>query len=64
MPIVQIHMLEGATVEQKRELAKRMTDVVCETLNRAPEKVRVIMTDMPHDSYAVAGVLHADATKS
>ena len=64
MPIVQVHMLEGADIEKKRLLAKRITDVICETLDRKPEKVRVIMTDMPHDSYSVAGVLHCDAPKS
>ena len=60
MPIVEIHMLAGRTVEQKREFAKRVTQVVCETLDSKPEKVRVIMHDMPHDSYAIGGVLVSD----
>ncbi len=60
MPIVQIHMLEGASLEKKRLLAKRITDVVCETLDRAPERVRVILTEMKHEDYAIAGVLQSD----
>jgi len=64
MPIVEVHMLAGRTVEQKREFAKRVTQLVCETLDSKPEKVRVILTDMPHDSYAIGGVLVSDAAKS
>jgi 4-oxalocrotonate tautomerase len=63
MPIIQIHMLEGRDVNKKRELAKKITQVVMETLGSPPEKVRVIMSDMPHDSYSVGGVLHCDEPK-
>jgi len=31
MPIIQIDMLEGRTVEQKRNLVQKVTEVVCET---------------------------------
>jgi len=60
MPIVQIHLLEGRTQEQKRELVKRVTQAVCETTNSPPEKVRVILSDMAHGDYAVGGVLTMD----
>ena len=60
MPIVQIHLLEGADVAKKRLLTKRITDVICETLDRPPERVRVILSEMKHEDYAVAGVLHCD----
>lgn len=61
MPIVHVHLLDGRTVEQKRQFVKRVTQVVCEELDSKPEKVRVILTDMPHDSYAIGGVLVSDA---
>jgi len=64
MPIVHIHMLAGRNVEKKRLLVKRITDVLCDTLDTKPEKVRVILSDMPHDSYAIAGVLVSDAEKA
>jgi len=57
-------MLAGRDVEKKRLLAKRLTDVVCDTLGSPPHKVRVILSDMPHDSYAVAGVLYSDEDKT
>ncbi len=63
MPIVQIHMLEGRDVSKKRLLAKRITETVCEVLGSPPEKVRVILSDMAHDSYSVAGVLYCDEPK-
>ena len=34
MPIVQIHLLEGSSLEQKRLVTKRITDVICDTLGR------------------------------
>lgn len=63
MPIVQIHLLEGRDVEKKRLLAKRVTETLQEVLGSPPEKIRVIMSDMPHDSYSVGGVLHCDEPK-
>lgn len=64
MPIIHVHMLAGRDVEKKRLLARRLTDVVCETLGSKPDGVRVILTDMPHDSYAIGGVLKSDAEPS
>lgn len=60
MPIVHVQMLAGRDVEKKRLLAKRITQVICDTLDSKPESVRVLMTDMPHDSYAIAGELVID----
>jgi len=64
MPIVQIHMLEGRDTEKKRLLAKRITETVSEVLGSPPHKIRVILSDMPHDSYSVAGVLYCDEDKT
>lgn len=64
MPIVQIHMLEGRDIEKKRLLAKRVTETVSEVLGSPPHKIRVILSDMAHDSYSVAGVLYCDEDKT
>ncbi len=63
MPIVQIHMLEGRDLEKKRELVRKITDVVMSTLGSPPEKVRVILSDMAHHDYSVGGVLYCDEKK-
>ena len=60
MPIVTIHMLEGRTTEERRALAARMTEAICDTIGAQPERVRIIMKDMPHDEYAVGGKLVCD----
>ncbi len=60
MPIVNIHILEGRTVEQKRELVKEITGAIVKTLSCPPEAVSIIINDMPNHNYAKAGVLRVD----
>lgn len=60
MPIVQFHLLEGRTVEQKRLLARRICDTVCEVLEVAPQSVRIIINEMKREEYSVAGITAAD----
>ena len=64
MPIIQVHMLAGRDIEKKRLLAKRLTETVQAVLGSPPHKIRVILSDMPHYSYAVAGVLYSDEDKT
>lgn len=60
MPIVTIDLVEGRTIEQKRELAKRITDAVVEVLKTTPEQVNIIYRDGPRSNFAKAGVLLSD----
>lgn len=60
MPIVQIHMFEGRTAEQKRALVRKVTDAISETINTPPEAVHIILTDMSRGDYADGGVLFSD----
>jgi 4-oxalocrotonate tautomerase len=62
MPVVQITMLTGRSLEQKREVVKRITDVLCEELEVQPEAVVVTLIEVPHENYARGGVLKADRT--
>ena len=64
MPIVQVNMLKGRTLDQKRALVKRITEVLGETIDAPAHKVRIILNDMEHDMYAIAGELHSDADKN
>lgn len=63
MPIVQIHLIEGRTVEQKRALVRKVTDAVCESVNVTPEHVKIILSDMARHDYAIGGVLKLDESK-
>lgn len=56
MPIVTIHMLEGRSKEQKRNLIEKVTDTVVETLDSPPEAVRIIISEMASEHYGVAGL--------
>ncbi|WP_367338443.1 2-hydroxymuconate tautomerase [Aminivibrio sp.] len=60
MPIINIHLFEGRTVDQKRKLAAEVTDAVCRSLNVTPDVVRIIMSEMAGENYSIAGVLKSD----
>lgn len=60
MPNVVIDFLEGRSVEQKREMAKRVTDAIVETLNCNREAVQIIMHEISKDQIANGGVLRCD----
>jgi 4-oxalocrotonate tautomerase len=60
MPIIQVNLLEGRTVEQKRKYVADVTRVTCEDLGVPPDSVRIQFITMGHEDFAVAGVLHSD----
>ncbi|HUL00781.1 MAG TPA: 2-hydroxymuconate tautomerase family protein [Nitrospirota bacterium] len=60
MPIVQIDMLQR-TVEQKREMVKRITQAIVEIANVPPESVTIIIRDMPKENLGKAGLLRCDS---
>lgn len=62
MPIIQVEMLEGRTIEQKRQMVKKVTEAVVDSVNCPPEAVRIIIREMPKEHFAVAGKLIIDET--
>ena len=60
MPIVNIQLIEGRSVEKKRELVKKVTEAICESVDVTPDHVRIILNDMAKEDYAVAGQLIVD----
>ena len=60
MPVVQIHLIQNRTVEQKRALVKKVTEAVCDSIGVPAESVHIMLTDMKREDYADAGVLHLD----
>ena len=61
MPILQVEILKGRTVDQKREMVKKVTDAVTESLNCSKEAVRIIIREMEAENFAKAGILHIDS---
>lgn len=60
MPIIHVHMLEGRSLDLKRNLVESMTEAVTKSLNVKPEAVRIILYDMAKNNYAIAGVLESE----
>jgi len=60
MPIVQVHLLEGRSSEQKKELVAEMTASICSALGVKSEQVRIILSEMARGDYAIGGVLSSE----
>ena len=60
MPTINIQLFEGRTIEQKRELAKAITEATVNTLKCSPSAVDIIMTDVKKENWATAGKLWSD----
>ncbi|MDP4125348.1 MAG: 2-hydroxymuconate tautomerase [Bacillota bacterium] len=60
MPIVQVELLEGRTIEQKRALVEKVTQAIVESVGAPAENVTVIIRDMPKENLAKAGKLEYD----
>ncbi len=60
MPIIQVHLIEGRSVDQKRKLVSEMTNAVVKSLDVPPDAVRIILQDMSKEDYAIAGKLKID----
>jgi 4-oxalocrotonate tautomerase len=63
MPIIQVHLLEGRSGEQKKKLVSEMTGAVCSSLDVVPEQVRIILSEMSPEDYSVGGTLFSDKKK-
>lgn len=55
MPIVQIHLIEGRDDQKKEKLVKNVTQAICDSLEVDPQAVRIILSEMAPNHYAIAG---------
>ena len=60
MPIVRVEMWPGRTHAQKQELARSITEVVCNVAHTTPEATIVIFEDVDRGNWAQGGVLASD----
>jgi 4-oxalocrotonate tautomerase len=60
MPLVNVHMAEGRTPEQKRALMEAITAAVVDHVGAAPESVRVWITEFRAEEYMAGGELLSD----
>ena len=60
MPFAQIYMIEGRTIEQKRAVIEKVTQVLTEAVGAPKENVRVWITEVPKENWGIAGVSALD----
>ena len=60
MPVIQITMSAGRTVEQKRQLLSVLTKETARILGTKEESVRVLIYEVSGENWGNAGVLGID----
>ena len=60
MPIIRVEMWPGRTHAQKQELARALTEAVCNIAQTTPEATIVIFQDVAKEDWAQAGRLASD----
>ena len=60
MPIIQVNLMEGRTVDQKRKVVQEITNAVMKSLDVPADAVRIILREMSKENYAIAGKLRID----
>jgi 4-oxalocrotonate tautomerase len=63
MPLVEIHMLEGRTENQKKALLEGVTEAIRCSLEVPLSSIRVWIREFSPKDYMVAGELFADRKK-
>lgn len=57
MPILEMHLVEGRTTEQKRAVSKAITNAIVESLGVKSESVRILITEHKGDDGFYVGGL-------
>ncbi len=60
MPLITVKAIEGRTVEQKRGLAKDITEAVVKNFGAKPESVMIDIVEYHKENLAEAGQLFID----
>jgi 4-oxalocrotonate tautomerase len=60
MPIIRVELLEGRSIEQKREFARIVTREAASILKCSPEAVDIVFSDVARQDWATGGTLQAD----
>jgi 4-oxalocrotonate tautomerase len=60
MPVIQITISQGRSVEQKRELVKVLTRETARIMKTEEEKIRILIYEVSKENWGNAGVLGLD----
>ena len=60
MPVIQITISQGRSIEQKRELISVLTKETARIMKTEQEKVRILIYEVSKDNWGNAGILGLD----
>ena len=60
MPTLRVELFEGRTEQQKRDLARELTEACVRAIGAKPESVEVIFYDIKRHDWATGGTLWSD----
>ena len=60
MPLIEVHLLEGRTPEQKKALLAAITKAVQETIGARLESIKIWIEEFSPKEYMSGGVWYAD----
>lgn len=55
MPLIQVTMVEGRTIEQKHALIRNLSSTMAETLGVPLERIRVAIYEITADEWGIGG---------
>jgi 4-oxalocrotonate tautomerase len=56
MPIVQISLVQGRTLEKKEELIKKVTDAIVDTLKIPKDRVHIVLNEISKENIGHGGI--------
>lgn len=60
MPLVVVKMLEGRSLDQKRQMVEEITDTIVRVAGTSIDQVDVVFEEYPRENWAKAGTLFSD----
>jgi 4-oxalocrotonate tautomerase len=60
MPMITIKILEGRTIEQKRSLAKDVTNAIVKNIGCPLATVQIDIVEMKRENFADGGIIWSD----
>ena len=64
MPIIRLEMLQGRTLEQKRELADVLTRETARIARCSLDSVQIVFAEVDRENWAIGGTLSSEPKKS
>ena len=60
MPVIQITISMGRSIEQKRELVNVLTEETSRIMNTDKSKIRILIYEVSRENWSNAGILGID----